>query len=131
MRDRSGNRSFYKSKNHRFDIKKSGFWYLTLPLFLFMLAYRTAECVLHRKLDRASAENPPERRDGCRIIDRSIGSSKHYSEKNSTETPHIVVPLEKEPVKTEFIRPVSAGKHVGQPEDEFRPKPSVTITEGL
>ncbi|RGY97156.1 hypothetical protein [Clostridium sp. AM58-1XD] len=131
MRYRSGNRSFYKSKNHTIDIKKSGFWYITLPLFLFMLAYRTAECVLHRKLDRETSETIPEKRGGCRIIDRSACSSSQFFEKKPVEKPHTVTPLEKEPVKTEFIPPVQVGKPAGQPVGECRSVPSVTITEGL
>ena len=68
------------------NLKKKWFYYVTLPLFLFMMAYRIAECVIHNLLEQPNQE------------------------RKKTDP----VPLSKAPVKMEAVPMEPAGKPINQ-----------------
>ena len=88
------------------DIRRLGFLYITLPLFLFMAAYRAAECYLHKKLDGYTIPSPEK--SGEKVLDTSTFIKE--CEDDSAKLAHEPVPLEKTPVKTEIVPPEIAGE---------------------
>lgn len=73
-----------KKKTSFPNLKKKWFYYVTLPLFLFMTAYRIAECVIHNLLEEPN---------------------KKIEKKEP-------IPLSKSPVKTEAVPMEAAGKPI-------------------
>ncbi|MEY8336876.1 hypothetical protein AALB16_02450 [Lachnospiraceae bacterium 62-35] len=72
--------SFHRKKS---TLSHTWFFYVTLPLFLFLLVYRIGECVVHNLLTKS---DPSEKHDPT--------------------------PLTAEPVPTEIITPQSVQKDI-------------------
>ena len=54
-------RKFSKKKSSFPDLNKMWFRRVTLPLFLFMAAYRAGECVIHNLLERREEKREKNR----------------------------------------------------------------------
>lgn len=76
-------RKFSKKKSSFPDLNKMWFRRVTLPLFLFMAAYRAGECVIHNLLERREEKKGEEQ---------------------------VPVPLEKIPVRPEPVLMEKVGK---------------------
>ena len=60
-------RKYFSSKNRKSlsklpNMKRTWFFYVTLPLFLFRLTYRTMECIIHNLIERGNDNGDTDER---------------------------------------------------------------------